>query len=729
VIIQLVRSLARLAAGCACIVPLLAWAGELARPPAAPIHAVVDTLHGVEVADPYRNLEDVNSPSTRDWLRAQGEHATARLARIEGRDAMARRIAELQQATGNAVRELVRLPGDRLFYLRRKADDGQFKLVMRIGAHGAEQVLVDPEQRSRATGVPHAVNHFTPSWDGRWLAYGMSAGGSEDASMHIIEVSTGKPARAPIPRVPMRAHWAPDNRHLAYTQLRRLPPGAPSTETYLDPTVFLLDVRRPAAAPRRIFGSQVQPALGLERLDFGEVMFVPGSRYVVARTTDTTLPEGKLFVAPVGALRRQSIPWRQISSFSDQITDVQWRGNTLYLSTYAGAPRGRVLTMPLDDPVLSRATVAIPEPQTGVLRGFALGPNALYAEVRSGFNTRVLRYARGEPGFDVAPASPASTFLVDDPAHVHEELWVRTSNWTEPDRLLAVTPEGRTRDTGLLPARLPAGVPALEFSEVLVPSHDGAEVPLVIVHRKGLVRDGSHPTLLVGYGAYGFTIEPRYDAGSLAWFERDGVLAYANVRGSGAFGDAWYRAGFKATKPNTWKDGIACARHLIEQRYASAGTLGIWGTSAGGIFVGRAVTSAPELFAAAIFEVGVMDAVRAEESANGITNVSEFGSARNPAEFPSLLEMSTYHQIRDGTAYPAVLLIHGLNDPRVDVWHSAKAAARLQAATSSGKPVLLRLDAQAGHGMGSTRQQRDQLRADAFSFLLWQFGKVTSNAQ
>ena len=159
------------------------------------------------------------------------------------------------------------------------------------------------------------------------------------------------------------------------------------------------------------------------------------------------------------------------------------------------------------------------------------------------------------------------------------------------------------------------------------------------------------------------------------------MLAYANVRGSGAFGDEWHRAGFKATKPNTWKDGVAAARYLIDQRFASPATLGIQGGSAGGIFVGRAVTSAPELFAAAIFEVGVMDAVRAEESANGITNISEFGSFRNAAEFPALLEMSTYHQIRDGVDYPAVLLMHGMNDPRVDVWHSAKAAARLQAAT------------------------------------------------
>ena len=213
----------------------------------------------------------------------------------------------------------------------------------------------------------------------------------------------------------------------------------------------------------------------------------------------------------------------------------------------------------------------------------------------------------------------------------------------------------------------------------------------------------------------------------MAWIERGGVIALANVRGSGVHGDPWYRAGQKATKPNTWKDGVACAEYLIAQGYASPKTLAAMGTSAGGIFVGRTVTTAPHLFAAAIFDVGVMDAVRAEDSANGITNISEFGSAANPKEFPALLEMSTYHQIKDGTSYPAVMLVHGMNDPRVDVWHSGKAAARLQAATSSKKPILLRLDMQAGHGMGSTATQRNAMSADIYAFLLWQMGKASLN--
>jgi prolyl oligopeptidase len=698
----------------------------LDAPPKAPSQPVTETLHGVAVADPYRNLENSKSPETRDWLKAQGDHTAEVLGAIEGRDAIARRIEALGNAGGDVVIAVTRLPRDRLYYLRRKAGENQLKLVMRTGLGGAERMLVDPEQLAKSTGVPHAINYFKPSWDGRSLAYGVSAGGSENASLHVIDIASGKALITPIPRVQEGLlHWSPDSRALTYNQLRDLPPGAAETETYLDSTVFVI-APRDSKKPRALFGPLVEPALKLDRLDVAEVIFAPGSRYMVARTTDTTSPEGRLYVAPLAQLGRSKIGWQQISAFEDQIKQVELRGDTLYLRSYAGAPRGRVLALALADPVLAKAVVAVPVPEVGSIERFALSRDAVYAEVRQGFNIRLRRYAGAEPGqgVDPAPGLAGSTHMSDDAAAAYADIWVANSTWTEPERLYALAADGTTRDTRLLTLAKPAGAPELEVSEVLVPSHDGAMVPLAVLRRKGLPQDGSNPTLLVGYGAYGLSIDAYFDPRNIAWLERGGVLAYANVRGSGAFGDPWHRAGFKATKPNTWKDGIACARYLIDKKFASAKTLGIQGTSAGGIFVGRAVTTAPELFAAAIFDVGLMDAVRAEESANGITNVSEFGSYKNAAEFPALLEMSTYHQIKDGTAYPAVMFIHGLNDPRVDVWHSAKAAARLQAATTSGKPILMRLDGQAGHGVGSTAGQRASQRADIYSFLLWQFGKV-----
>lgn len=697
-----------------------------AVPPAAPSQPVTEILHGVSVADPYRNLENIKSTETQAWLKAQGEYAAEQLNRIEGRDQMAARIEALAKASGDQVRSVMRMPGERIYYLKRKVSESQLKLVMRVGMRGAERVLVDPELMAKATGVPHAINFFVPSWDGKTLAYGTSAGGSEDASLMLMDIASGKAVGKPIPRAQTGlVHWTPDSRTLTFNQIRALPAGTPDTETFLDTTVFVLDVHAANAKPRALFGPLINKDLKMDRLDVAEVMFAPDSRYMIARTTDTTLPEGRLYVAPLAELLQKTVHWQQIAGYANKITSVQLRGDTLYLRTYIGAPRGRVLALSLarKSPVIANATVAVAEPDTGVLEAFALGKDAIYTEVRQGFNVRVRRHA-ADKVTDIAPTVAGSTFMTSDPAHAYASPWITTSTWTEPPRLLATAPDGRTQDTGLLTSVRPESTPELEVSEVLVTSHDGAKVPLAILHKKGLTLDGTNPALLIGYGAYGFSFEARFDPRSVAWLERGGVLALVNVRGSGAYGDAWYKAGFKATKSNTWKDGVAAAGYLIDQRYTSAKTLGIWGTSAGGIFVGRSVTTAPELFAAAIMDVGVMDAVRAEESANGITNISEFGSAKNADEFPALLDMSTYHQIKDGTAYPAVVFIHGLNDPRVDVWHSAKAAARFQAASTSGKPILMRLDQQAGHGVGSTAQQGFSKQADIYAFLLWQFGKV-----
>ena len=714
-----------------------AAAPAAAAPPPAPLSEAVDVFYGVSVKDPYRGLENMKDPATQQWLKAQGDFASAQLARIDGRDAMRARIAELVSATGDVVRSVVRMPDDRLFYLKRKASESQFKLVMRTGLDGAERTLVDPDTMAKATGVPHAINYFVPSWDSRTLAYGVSAGGSEDASLYLLDIASGKAIGQPIPRVhDGLVHWAPDNRSFTYTQLRLLGAGAAETETYKDATVYWLALGKLESAARPLFGPLVNRGLGLDRLDFPEVSFDPASRFMLARTTDTTAPEGYLFIAPLAELHgtkaTDKVAWRKVADAGDKITDVEMSSNVLYLRTYADAPRSRVLQIALDRidaarSPLAQATTVVPEPAEGVLLGFSVGRDTIDADVRSGFQVRVLRYPRNgaaeAKAFDAAPDLPGSAQLIGDPAHSYPDAYFMLSSWTAPSRIMRTTTPGHAEDTRLRTAPMPKDAPSVEVHEVLVPSHDGALVPLAILHRKGLALDGSNPTLLIGYGAYGFSFDAGFDPRGLAWIEQGGVVAMANVRGSGAFGDPWYRAGFKTTKPNTWKDGIACASYLIDKGYASPKTLGIWGTSAGGIFVGRAVTAAPQLFAAAIFDVGMMDTVRSEESANGVTNVSEFGTVKKPDEFTALLEMSPYHHIVDGVKYPAILLVHGLNDPRVDVWQSGKAAARLQAASTSGKSILLRLDGQAGHGIGSTAQQGYSKQADIYSFLLWQFGK------
>jgi prolyl oligopeptidase len=251
---------------------------------------------------------------------------------------------------------------------------------------------------------------------------------------------------------------------------------------------------------------------------------------------------------------------------------------------------------------------------------------------------------------------------------------------------------------------------------------DGTKVPVSVVYRKGMKRDGSAPTLIDAYGSYGITSDAFFGPRFIAWLEQGGVWATAHVRGGGEFGREWHEGGRLLTKPNTWGDMIAAAEMLIADKWTSAAKLAIRGGSAGGITVGRVMTARPDLFAAVISEVGVSNTVRAEFSQNGPPNIPEFGSVTTADGFKGLYEMDSYLHVKDGTKFPAVMLTTGMTDPRVDPWQAAKMAARLQQATASGKPVLLRVDFQAGHGLGSTRAQRDEEYADFFAFILWQAG-------
>jgi prolyl oligopeptidase len=707
---------------------LLAAAATLAlqahaAPPVADVQDVPTVHHGVNVPDPYRWMEDVKSPKAQGWMKAQGDTTRALLDRIDQRDQILQRLTELRRSTGDSVRSVVQMPGQRLYYLKRVVGEDAFKLVMRQGLAGAERVLFDPAAESKRTGVPHAINHFAPSWDGRYVAYGVSAGGSEQAALSVLDVASGKTVGEPVPRVLSPASWLPDSSGLVFNQLKEMQPGEPDTEYYMDSRVLLMRLAAPGTL-LPVFGRSVNPALALERLDVAELITAAGSRWVVARTTDTTVPEGHIFVAPLAQLGREGTAWRRIGEPADKMQEVALKGDRLYVLSRAGAPRGKVIAVDLQRGTLKNAPTVAAEPRSGMLEWMLPTKSGVLVGHRSGTLVQPVRHAPGDlAGRPVQMPAAGAAWAAAAPAADHDDVIVAFSGWTEPGRHLRL--QGQRAQPITLRTNEPTiQVPPMVVREVEFASHDGVKVPMTVLHREGLKLDGTNPVLLYGYASYGLSITAGFWPGNLAWAERGGVVALVNARGSGVHGEAWHRAGFKQTKRNTWLDGVAAARWLIAQRYGSPQTMTAMGGSAGGIFAGRATTAAPELFAAAVYEVGVLDAVRAEESANGITNISEFGTVKDPSEFKALLEMSTYHQIKDGTAYPGVLLVHGLNDPRVDVWHSAKATARLQAASTSGRPALLRLDAQAGHGVGSTASQADQLNADVHSFLLWQTGKL-----
>ena len=397
----------------------------------------------------------------------------------------------------------------------------------------------------------------------------------------------------------------------------------------------------------------------------------------------------------------------------------------LYLLTFKDASRYKILRTDARHPDLSSAEVVVP-PTEAVVQDMSAAQDALYVQVLDGGINRILRVPYGpKPKVEnLALPLDGSTFLMGSDPRVPGILFALTS-WTEMGNLYSYDPQAkRVTNTELEQFGPYAHDDDIEAVNVKVKSYDGTLVPLSIVYPKGIKLDGSHPTLLGGYGAYGFvTSSTGFDSMQLAWYEKGGILATCGVRGGGEYGEDWHLAGKGPTKANTWRDFIACAEYLVHKKYTSPAHLAGESGSAGGILIGRAITGRPDLFGAAIIHSGVLDALRNETTANGMGNTTEFGNTKTKAGFKALYATSSYHHVKDRTPYPAVLLTVGMNDPRVDPWESAKMTARLQAAASSGKPVLLRVHYAGGHGrIGATEQQFQESKADQWSFLLWQFG-------
>jgi prolyl oligopeptidase len=683
----------------------------------------VDTHWGVKVADPFRHLEDVKDPQVQRWMRERADATAAALARLPGRAPLLERIRQIEGAAGGVTTTVLRTDSGRLFFLRRNPGENQFKLVWRDGPNGADQVVFDPE--AGASGQPRAVMDFTPSDDGSKLAYSVQTGGGEIGVLHVIDVATGRALLPPIDRIRYaQAQWLEDGSGFFYARLREGYEKLPEAERFSDRTAHLRlladDSDRVVASPSR------NPELKLP--DYASVVpfQVRGTQTVAGIVELGVEPNLQLLLTDLAAVKSGRATWRRVVDTVDEVVAIEAGQGAFFLKSARGAPTYRILRMPLADPVLARAQVLVPE-SSNAIGAIALARDGLYFTRREGVNTALWRVSAG------AATSPPATERIALP-HVgavelksasarRDGAVFELTTWTRAPKDYVFDPVvGRA---SLLPLARDGAFdapPDMESREVMVKSHDGVMVPLSIVSRRGVKLDGSHPTILYGYGAYGSTEDPFFSPRIYAWIESGGVWATAHVRGGGEFGKAWHEAGRKTTKPNTWKDGIAAAEWLVANGWTRPSRLAIYGGSAGGIFVGRAIAERPELFAAAVPAVGTMDAVRFESEANGPANVPEFGTIKKEDEFKALLAMSSYHHIRDGVAYPAVMATHGVNDIRVSVWQSSKFVARLEQATSSRKPVLLRLEYEAGHGQGSTRAQAQERSADLYSFLLWQFG-------
>lgn len=706
-----------------------AASASMSSPPAAHPRPVTDIYFGTKIVDPYRYMENLQDPEVQAWIKAQNDYTRSVLAKIPGREKLLARIREVDQS-GPQV-EASRLPGDLYLVRKQLPDEDVAKLYVRHGLNGEDRLLVDPAKiilapSNRGKGKSE-VSRYAISDDAKYLAVGVIPGGSEtNGEIHVIEIETGRETGDGVTRgvgaEEWYPYWLPDNRSFVYGRLQQLPPGAPAAEVRQRFRAYLHVLGTDFEKDPAVFGHGVVPTINVDPSLIASVQTAPGSRYALGLLNGSVTPNSAFYIAPVDLIGKSNSMWRKVADFSDGVTKIAMHDDDLYVLTYKDAPRYKIVRIDARKPDLSSAEVIV-SPGEAVLTNISSAQDALYVELLDGGVTRVLRVPYGPtPKVErVALPSEGTASLITDPRVSGALLYV--TSWIKAGKILAYDPQTKVvSDTRLQPSGAYDDPDNVESVEVKVPSHDGTLVPLSIIYPKGMKPDGSHPTLLSGYGGYGVLMNPNFDPMTLAWYERDGVRAICHVRGGGEYGEEWHLAGKGSTKPNTWRDFIACADYLISKGYTSQSRLAGQGGSAGGILIGRAITDRPDLFGAAIINVGLLDTLRYENTANGETNLPELGSIKTEEGFKALYAMSSFHHVKDQTVYPAVLLTTGINDPLVDPWEPAKMTARLQAATSSGKPVLLRVDYGGGHGGGSGREGYRQRLADSWSFLLWQFG-------
>ena len=705
----------RVLAAALAAVPLAATAA-LPPPPDAKRIPVTDTYFGTTVVDPYRWMEG-DGPDLQAYLKANSDRTRRILDAIPGRAALATRLAALSE-TSNVSSGVVARHGA-FFYEKLPPGSNSTKLYVRSGAGGAERVLVDPD-----TMPPPrvAISFFSVSNDGSRVAYGLSAGGSENATLHVLDVASG----TTLPDASDRADfgvtsWSDDNSVVYYLRRQEVAAGASPVAKYMNVRTYAHVIGRPGSSDVAVLGAGVDPNLTVPPNLFAALNVSPESPYIGAVLINGVENFVTVYTAPKSALANPAtIPWRLVIRPEDKIANAALHGSTVYVMTAKDAPRYKVMKFDVSQSVAQATDVLPAGPR--VVDTIATASDALYVGERENGLARIVRVGYDGSVRDVPlPVNGSISGLVTE--YDRPGFLAQLTSWTASPLWYTYDASANALVDTKLDAPSPVDFSNVVADEVTVPATDGTPIPLSIIHRRDMKLDGSNPTLLYAYGSYGISSSPGFSASRLAWFDHGGVYAIAHVRGGGEFGEEWHLAGKGANKTNTVTDFIDCARWLVAKGYTSPAKLGARGGSAGGITMGGAITRAPELFAAVLDEIPVSDQLRIETTPNGPPNIPEFGSVTTEQGFKNLYATSAVQHVVKGGKYPAVMLTTGINDPRVDPWQAAKMAATLQNDTASGKPILLRVDYEGGHGLiGGGRTQAVALAADEYAFLLWQFG-------
>jgi prolyl oligopeptidase len=705
------------AAPAATVVPASAPAAAgrpLAYPPTRK-GEVVEELHGVKVADPYRWLEDDNAPETHAWVEAQNRVTFGYLEALPARARLKARLTELwnYEKVGVPSRE-----GSRYVFTRNDGLQNQAVLYVADALDAPPRVLLDPNALSADGTVALSAAEFTR--DGDLMAYSLAASGSDWNEVRVRDVRTGKDLPDRVQWVKFSdLSWTRDGKGFFYSRY-----DAPKAGEQLSGALYHQKLYF-----HRLGTGQAEDVLVYERKDQKEWGFsgrvTEDGRYLVITVTHGTHPENQLFIkdlqAKGGRLDDGKVV-ELVKGFDADYTFVANEGPRFFLKTNLSAPRNRVVAVDVrqEDPEKKGWVTLIPEGQD-LISGVSLVGGRLLVSVLHDAHSRVRVHALdGKQVGEVALPGIGSVAGFGGRADEAETFYSYSSYTTPATVFRYDVKSGQSR---VFRAPKVAFDPAqYETRQVFYASKDGTRVPMFISHKKGLKLDGTNPTYLYGYGGFNIPMTPAFGVSQVVWMEQGGVFAVANLRGGGEYGREWHQAGTRLAKQNVFDDFIAAAEHLVKERYTSPAKLAIAGGSNGGLLVGAAMTQRPDLFACALPAVGVMDMLRFHKFTIGWAWTSDYGSAEDAAEFRALLAYSPLHNLKPGTRYPATLVTTADHDDRVVPAHSFKFAAALQAAQGGPAPALIRIDVKAGHGAGKPTAKVIEEAADKFAFALHALG-------
>jgi prolyl oligopeptidase len=678
-----------------------------------------DTYFGVNYKDPYRWLEYIEQPEVVTWFKQQADYSNAILNKLNGRDELIAEWKQLDKLQPPGVSSITYENG-RIFYRKTMPGENVGKLFYREGIHGKEVLLFDPT--NYIPGKSLTMESALPSFDGKKIAIGYSEQGAEISTLKVMDVDTRRFLKDSIfPSVGINS-WTFDNESFSYIRIQSADNKDPNA--FLNPKTKMHKLGTDQDSDVDFFSNASYPELNIDPSVYPYAFLSQDSKNYVFSGVGSVQPEITQYYAPIGQLNSKKILWQPLCKASDMLVrGLAVIGDDAYAITHNAAKNYKLIATNLQHPDWTKAVTIAAEKPDQTIEYFIYCKDYLLMVYSDGINNHLSKYnfkTKTTTGVKLPYSGTIGISCMDTKTN---NCNLGITSWTRPytEFNFDAATDAFTASSFNKPAVYPAAYKDLQVEEVEVKGHDGVMISLSIIYKKGIKKDGSNVCLMDGYGAYGISAVPYFNVLENALAIRGVVIAMPHIRGGSEKGEEWYKAGYKTTKPNTWKDFISCGEYLVAKGFTSAAKLAGTGTSAGGILISRAITERPDLFAAAICNVGCANALRLEFGANGPVNIPEFGTVKDSVECRALFEMDGMQHVVKGTKYPAVICIGGWNDPRVVPWEPGKFAAALQNASTSGKPVLMKVNYDNGH-FTEDKNVTFANFADQFSFAMWQCG-------